>query len=351
MIRRVHRGRSLALALVASALALPAAASAQTPGSIPVILTEVSVSGAVTRDVDVELNKSLNALDCASASEVVLTFRTQDTPAGTTFVDIWRGDAGVDCLPTTARQAGDGRVCEHLAADPMLDATDGNFTITLADLLLNSSACSDGQPDISLNLWVFATGSTESTGEVTTAQYGFTSFGVDPSPPIVPVPKEDALAGDTGVSVGWEDASEALVTTVLYIDTNTGVDCAGGSSLVFAGAEAPVTGDTIVVQETSQGATSKTINPQDIGLMTGESAVVGLSAVDLNDNASVISTTICVTRIETAGFCDLYSADSGESCPDGCSVSAPGAESGAPYPLAAVATLGFVALLRRRRNR
>lgn len=349
MTRRVPRGRLLAL-LVCLAAALPATASAQTQGSVSVVLTQVSVSGTVTRDVDIELNKALNSLDCASSDEVVLTFRTQDTPAGTTFVDLWRADAGVDCLPATARQTGDGRVCTHLTPDPTLDTTDGNFTITLTDLLLDSSACSDGQPDVDLNLWVFATGSTESTGEAVATQYGFATFGIDPTAPTVPIPNTTELSGDTGVSIGWDDAGEAFVTNTLYIDTNVAAGCAGGSSIVVPGAAVPTDTTAITVQTTSQGATGAMVDPEAIGLAVGESAVVGIAAVDINDNASVISATVCVTRIETAGFCDLYNASATDECPKSCSVSAPGAGGASPSPFAAFAAIGFLALLRRRRN-
>ena len=338
--------------LVASlllALALPSAASAQTQGDVVVTLVEVLQGETVIREDEEDLNRSLGATECADMENVTLRFRAQPVTAGTMFVDVWVGSSSQDCFTADARSTGDMRVCTHLMPDPMLDSDDGIFNITLAELLQDSSACNDGQPDVELNLWVFATGDTETTGEVSPGGYGFTTFGVDPTPPPVPSPSASSATGDTGIPVRWGDVGEANTEYFVYVDTNTDAGCAAGSAVLVPGElppELPI--DGVSRQRTGIDDTSANLNGESLGLAFGESALVGVVAVDQADNESALSSLVCITRVESLGFCGVYEGMGEESCPSGCSAGRGGRDGAGLAAL--LSSMGLLVMARRRRR-
>jgi len=335
----------LLLAVFVLELAPRPAAAQLTSGNIALSMYQVTEGGVVTRTTATELGKALNAAQCADAANVDVGFTTTNAPSGILFVDLWVGTPSEDCSTAVSRVPGDMRICTHLTPDPTLDATDGSFTVSLADLIAGSTACTTGGSEVSLNLWALATGETETTGTITADQFGYIQFSVDPTAPAAPVPNQTTASGDTGISITWPAAAETDVTYRAYVDSASG-SCETGT--LTAGAAAPVGDPTIPSQSTGSDASGITLSAADFGLEDGQSALVAITSVDANDNESVLSQTVCVTRVPSAGFCDVYAADSGEPCPQGCAVSQPGA-GGSPLPL--LPLLALVLGLARRRSR
>jgi len=324
---------------------LPHAAHAQlTNGSIGLTLFQVSEDGAVTRTTDTDLGKALNGAQCANAANVMLSFTTTNVPASILFLDLWVGTPSEDCAATASRTPGDTRICTHLTSAPVIDATDGSFVVSLADLVTDSTACNVGGSEVALDLWALATGESETTGDISTTQYGYVEFAVDPTAPAAPVPNETTSSGDTGISISWPAVGETDVTYRAYIDAGAG-SCE--ASTLTAGSAAPVDDPTYSSRRTGSDARGISLSGADLGLADGQSALVAITAVDANDNESVLSETVCITRVPTAGFCDVYSADTGEPCPQGCSVSRrPG-----DMPSTLWLGLGMSFVLLRRRSR
>ncbi|NOY92179.1 MAG: hypothetical protein GXP55_13365 [Deltaproteobacteria bacterium] len=340
--------RTVPSLLMAVALGLaPRPAAAQfTSGNITLTLFQVMEDGVVTRTSDTDLGKALNGIQCDNAANVMLNFTTNNVPSAILFLDLWVGTPSEDCSVTESRTPGDRRICSHLPQDPVIDATDGSFSVSLADLIAGSTACDTGGSEVSLFLWALATGESETTGDITTAQYGFVQFAVDPTPPAAPVPNETASSGDTAISITWPAVGEIDVTYRAYVDTASG-SCE--ATTLVAGAPAPVDVTGIISRRTGSDARSISLNGASLGLTDRQSAAVAITAVDANDNESPISQIVCITRVPTAGFCDVYAADTGESCPQGCSVSPPGTS---PSPLPLLVPFALIALgLSRRRSR
>ena len=313
-----------AILVIPAILATPAAVSAQTPGNISINLSEVADGATVLRDAgDEDLNRPFNAAECATSDTVTATFTLQSLPAGTTFVDMWLGSSGQDCSTETARQTGDQRQCTHLSSDPTVQTIDGTIVVSLTELLNPDNSACDSSPaqGETFNLWLFASGATETTAAVTVDQYGFISFTVDASAPTAPVVDGTGnAAGNTGIPVSWEGGSEANLEYNVYVDT-TASGCTGGAFTPGGVASGTPTAEGIT-------GTSYSVDAEAAGLAVGDSALVYVATVDLAENISALSTAVCVTRVETVGFCDAL-ASSGTECTNTCTVR-PGSNGGGP---------------------
>ncbi|MEM6959298.1 MAG: hypothetical protein AAF645_26690, partial [Myxococcota bacterium] len=92
------------------------------------------------------------------------------------------------------------------------------------------------------------------------------------------------------------------------------------------------------VSETNQGADSTSINPSARGIAVGERRAYYIRAIDNLLNPGEVSDEICVERVETVGFCDVFNGpmtgpDGGMvmttgDCAGECSLVAPGAGRG-----------------------
>lgn len=337
--------RALALFMLAF-VAVPSAASAQTPtqGGITIVLQSVSVNGTVVRDTtdDDILVRGYNEDECAAPSTVTSVFRVSNVPAGITFLDAWIGDSTVDCSTTTARQTGDQRQCTHLVgSDPDIDL-DSEITLTLEEMLdPDDSACdvstAAGRTQL---LWLFALGSQETTAAVTNAQYGYVSFTVDPKAPTTPAPNDTMVSGDETITVGWGVGSEQNLRYNVYVDTSVGACTDTGMWMAGDPPPGDPTREELTTNSVGLSATST-------GLAIGQSALVYVTALDRSDNESNLSTAVCITRVETVGFCDALAAG-GEECTNTCAATLPGTRSASGALLLGLAGLALVV---RRRTR
>jgi MYXO-CTERM domain-containing protein len=124
----------------------------------------------------------------------------------------------------------------------------------------------------------------------------------------------------------------------VFVDDTVGT-CTGAGQWM-AGDPAPTTAD----YENSGSSAGVSL----AGLAVGASAMVFVSAVDQSDNASALSEGVCVTKIETVGFCEALEG-SGQPCTNTCVAAPPGSRS----PHAAwwfAVVVGALALRRRSRS-
>ncbi len=316
-------------------------AFAQT-GGITVTLVDIEQDG-VTLQSGPNNPRPYNAAECASQGTVVTTYKLENVPSGITFVDAWLGNATEDCSTADARQSGDARQCTHLAADPDIQSLNGTVTLTLSEMLDPSNDSCESSPSQGeeWRLWFFATGSSETTGAVTADQYGLIEFTVDSAAPAAPaISGGTDLTGDTRVDVSWGTNSEVNTTYNTYVDTSVGTCTDAG--MYAPGDEAPATATRTNI---SGGGTA--VDLESAGLAIGQSALVYVARVDYAENTSVLSEAVCVTRIETVGFCDALSA-SGEECTNSCSA---GGRPARPGFGGWLALLTLTALAYRRRVR
>jgi MYXO-CTERM domain-containing protein len=307
---------ALTAVLATLSLAFPSPAVAQTQGGISITLVSVSQNGTEIRDMgdNTFATRGYNAAECAVSDSITTEFTVTNLPTGTTFVDAWLGNGTQDCSTETARQTGNGRVCVHLEADPTV--TTNSVTLSLTEMLDPDDSACDSTPNTgaTYTLWFFATGSTETTSTVTSAQYGYVSFRMDVVAPAVPTPTATSLSGGESVRISWGAlAAETNPNYRIFID-DTVMTC-DGAGQYMAGDPAPATAD--------QEGTPATQNVSLTGLAEGASAMVFVSAVDQSENESVLSAGVCVTRVPTVGFCEALEG-SGQPCTNSCVAGAPG---------------------------
>lgn len=333
-------------------LALPSAVAAQTPppdGGISVVLQSVSIGGMEVRDLtdeDITL-RGYNAEECATSATVESVFRVSDVPANITYLDVWLGDSSTDCAPVTAREgAVADRDCVHLVGvDPTI-TPDSEITLTLTEMLdPDDNACNTstlaGRNQL---LWVFAADSQETTSTVTNAQYGWVAFTVDPKAPNVPTMDDegDELAGNSSIPISWSVGSEANLRYNVYVDTSIGA--CGEAGAFTPGQPPPATATPI---EVTANSTNLSTTAPSVGLELGESALVYVTAFDRSENESNLSGSVCITRVNTVGFCEALD-DSGQPCTNSCAAALPVTRNATGGLLLGLA---FLALVVRRRTR
>jgi hypothetical protein len=340
--------RALALFMLAF-LALPSVAAAQTtlaPGGITIFRERVTLDGDTIRSNadDDFLLRGYNEAECDDAASVATVFRVTNIPSNITLLDAWIGDNTVDCSTTEARQTGMGRTCVHLTGvDPNVIAPAADVTLTLEEMLdpdETRAACNlSTATGVTQRLWFFALGSTETTAAVTAAQYGHIEFTIDPNAPATPAPNQTMVSGDETISVSWDIGAEQNLRYNVYVDTSAGA-CSGGDAGMGMPGNLPPTREGLTTNSVGLSTSS-------LGLTVGQSALVYVSAVDRADNESDPSSAVCITRVETVGFCDALE-DGGEACTNTCAATLPGTRSASGALLFGLAGLALVV---RRRTR
>lgn len=309
-----------ALALLAPVLlSLPSSAAAQTQGEITITMTSVSQGGTQIRSTveDEDFStRGFNADECDIADDITAQFALLNLPTATTFVDAWLGNSSQDCSTADARQTGTQRQCIHLGNPSVASNT---ISVPLSEMLNPDDSACDGTPQngAKFNLWLFATNSTETTGEVDVSQFGYVTFTIDVAAPEVPALDATTLTGGSAVSVSWATpVGEISPQFRVFVDDSV-ADCSAASSLM-PGGEAP--DDS--THQTTDSDYSVTLS----GFAVGREVAVYVASVDQSENVSVLSERVCVTVVQTVGFCEALEA-SGEECTNSCAVGSPGSGS------------------------
>lgn len=338
--------RALALFMLAF-LALPSAASAQTPptqGSITANLISATRGGMAIPNLmnDTLDERGFNAVECAASETVSLEIGLGNLPAGRTFVDAWLGEQGQDCATEASRVNGTERVCVHLGDD--LEIVANQVTINLDAMMDPDDPACDGTAaqGETFRLYLFATGATETTGPVTLADYVYVTFKVDANAPAAPTPASGTRTGDETIPVSWSSPTDqGTLSFNVYVDTSVAT-CTGVGQWE-AGDPAP----TDVEPDGESSGSSAGVDTDGVGLAVGQSALVYVTSVDLAENESVLSSAVCITRMETGGFCDALEAG-GEECTNTCAATLPRTRTAAG---ALWLGLALLALVVRRRTR
>jgi len=305
---------SLLLAL--AAVGAPGPVRAQMTGNIE------SIEG---RAADA-LTLPFSAAECDGNVAVTMRFRMVPDR---NQLDFWRGTGTTDCS-TEAARAPDTRTCTPLTigTDTTISgATEVPLTVTVGEIL--DCTGSDGD----FRVYALAASGAATTEPIPDGEFVYFDLTLKRTGPSAP----SGLTGEDGenvLTVRWTSSESDLREQRIYV--SAGGCPAGGSDGGTAG--------WTLYDTLSGDASSATVDPDSIGLMVGDEAGIGVTSVDQAGNESALST-VCVTRIETTGFCEHRGG-----CPNDCSVGRVGA-GGAPGPSAFVLVLAAgCAILRRRRR-
>ncbi len=346
-----------ALALLALLLA-PGAASAQA-GSLDVRVVRIEGPGGV-RDTNEEVVNGVNAADCAAPEDTEITFQvTQGSP--TNQYDLWVALVN-DCEATSTR-SGTTQTCFDINREISLLETNNTFVLTLDELIVGTEGDFDRNPCEEIwspqggnyFLHVYDSASSSTTGELGSIPRGVASIAFDVKAPNPPEMTSGDVSGEN-VAVSWnagEGDSDAMQYTFEVYDVGScaagGQDGGGGGTPDGGASDGGVSGS--LIRTVSQGTASIRIDTADLGLGMNEGAAIAVLAIDPAGNRSELSSSVCVTNVPSAGFCDVYGEMGGEC--GTCSVAAPGSARGVPVAgLAGLAVaVGLVVDRSRRRQR
>ena len=298
---------TIAITLLASVSVLSAPSTSYAQGDMTIAVS--AVEGRDTPGSDELTITPISSSECTGNIDVTLDLRAIDSSS--TIIDIWRS-TGNDCADETQR-GGDTATCISLS-ETNLDI--GGATELLGNVFTIQSLvpCEDGV----YTLYFLATDSAMTTGAVT--NYGTLDISVDTGGPS---PVTDFVAGDgqNSISLSWGLPTDADVDHLeVFAELGT---CADTELKMYDMMAAPP-GATPINSELTSAQTTYSVDPDDIGMAIGAEAAFGVIAVDTAGNQSLLSVD-CAIRVQTEGFCDVYARDTGQPCPDECSVRAPGA--------------------------
>lgn len=261
-------------------------------------------------------------------------------------LDVWRGAVGSNCNLMTNRTLA-SMPCTHIAYFASLDA-DNTFDLSITEMMKGATACNATDASGSGQTYEFFFIQSESSGNTTTeTPFAKLPVRVDASRPVaVTIPDGRTNLTGESVSVSWTPATGETETIAYRVYTDTAGTCTGdggGTSSTLVPGELPASGLTF---RNAPGASS-TISPETVGSEIGSSVVVAIAAVDVAGNVGKLSPLVCVSFVETEGFCD-----DNEDCSKNCAVRMPGSarDEGVPFALLALASLGVVVHARRRRS-
>jgi len=322
---------SRSLYLSASLLLLfPALAQAQETISV----TLISVEGRSDINADTEFSaQPISSAECLADIDITVDFRSIDNTA--TLIDVWRG-TGNDCSDATQR-SGDTATCTSLSE--LNFNVNGSTDITGQSYSVGSLVpCEDGEHTI----YFLAAESAMFTGDVTS--YGSFTIQVDITPPSAPT-NLSANDGENSITLTWDATADTDVDHFeLYYELG---GCSSSALGMSENSEVPA--GTLTV-DTNVGSSLSTymVTPDDVGLEVGGEITLGLVAVDDAYNRSVLSIA-CATRVTTDGFCDVYAAQTGQSCPQDCTVGAPGLPTSKGGAGLVFLVIAAASIIRRRR--
>lgn len=251
-------------------------------------------------------------------------------------VDLWHdaGQTSAMCQEASPGRlpSADMRTCVHLS---LSDRAVENriFRLPIAELAAGDSESGDGadvctRDRTSYTLYLFDTTADPFTAEVGSTAWGRVAIPIDGTPPPAPEVDTATLSG-ARPPASWTAVTEAgtPASTMRYEIWRT-PDCGAVTDL----------SSSTFVRELAAGVTTTNLDVSDLAL--GDMAGFVVVAVDLADNVSAPSDTICVTNAQTVGFCDVREG----GCPDGCSA-------GATRAGGTAAALVFLSLLFARRRK
>ncbi|MEM1413817.1 MAG: MYXO-CTERM sorting domain-containing protein [Myxococcota bacterium] len=329
--------------LAASALVL-VQASGVSAQVFRVTLTSIDGPGngpdGIRTEAEGRVNQGVNAADCeseASRGATTLTFSIDGT--GNSQLQVWRGAGSLDCSSAENRTGDISNLCDDIGPESVADET---LEITLDELLMGTGSGSDAcetdaaEGDV-LTVYFFDTPNSLGNDDGTT--FVTQQVVVDPTPPIAPTFEQDAVSGNSQVSLSWNDLTDNRIRYQLFADTSLKT-CADSDLLV----PGMVPTGVAALETTEELVASATVNPtSDLRLGVGESTRVYVAGFDNAENVGVLSQGVCVTRVETFAFCDALDDMAREgmdvdTCPDGCDA---GGSGGASMAFALVALFAW----------
>lgn len=287
------------VALAACALGLsPFAVEAQTTctPSFTKVITEFG--GRTTANYS---TLPINIDECID-NPITIDIQFTSLPTSEATLTVWEGS---DCFNSTAR-IGTTKTCDLLTEMDIPTSGSGPLSISMADL-----ACMVGL-DENQTLYFLPLANKDAATEVTNCDT--LTIKIDTVAPAAPTNVQGG-SGESSVNVSWTSAGDDTEEFIIYYDPD---DTTCASPLLVAGSEVDPAGLRSV--RASKGGTSKSITIGSV-LAVGESAAVGVVAVDIAGNESVLSTTACLAKVETTSWLDLHEAQGGKTG-NTCSVAA-----------------------------
>lgn len=270
--------------LVVPWVSLPGAASAQT-----------TTFSAALRNIegrnDTRLTTPLNIRECTEDVEITVRLSAIPTAA---VLDVYYG---VDCQISTNRlSTSTTKQCEPVTSVAITNA--GGFQ----DVTFNISnlKCTETS---TRKLFFLPVASEGAGGDITN---GVTlDVMIDATAPSAPTSVEGG-EGESAIPVSWMFTGTDVNEFIVYWDDD---DTTCASMKLMAGDE----------DLEDLGLRSKTVNQSTRDTLlsnavdVGQSATVGIVAVDLAGNASPLSATACITGVPTTGWLDLHEAQGGKT--------------------------------------
>ncbi len=258
------------------------------------------------------------------------------------YVFLTRGDT--DCLDSNNRSDDGG----DPPCQPVLEGTEtenNQITMDLDDLIDGGLDCgSSSQGGTEYTVYFFTAGDPANDDISNMDEYGSTVITVDVTAPPAPTPKGNSATGNLSgqsFSLSWDDDSENenIDNHNIYVDEGaSGPNCACEVEPCLTAGSTPEDEEVDFTERT----TAKSLSASELGLAQNENVAVFIQAVDEAGNPGPLSARVCLTAVETSGFCDLA------SCPNGCSL---GTQPHGHAPSLFTLSLQGLVVWRRRRRR
>lgn len=360
----------LSALLLALGMALPAlSASAQTTNSFPAINVDVTIDGDQKQPADVLF---INREQCVAMNNSMIQIELQNL--GTThgkpnLLEFWVGPSDRDCHATAGRTWTDSvskvSPCTLIRRIQPVDARRQRASFSARELFSSddsavddpsSSTLPEGLCDRQQVQALYAVPLDQPTDNPTVPQAKGDPIRIQFRVIVNPLPPPPAIvagSGENQVTVRWDMPSGAdqLTDYALYLDPNAIRPAADGdctSELLKPNTRlTPETRDALERRAVNDGR-SLNVKPADFGLEIGEMIPIAVTAIDLAENESNLSSVVCLRRVATQSFIDACEVD--KDCRDSfnsCSLSR-GKSSGLfGFSLGA---LGLALWLRRKRS-
>jgi hypothetical protein len=364
----------LSALLLALGMALPAlSASAQT-NSFPASNVRVTIGGDQKDPPDVLF---INRDQCVAKDNSMIQIELQNL--GTThgkpnILEFWVGPSGTDCHATSGRTWTDSvskiSPCVFIGRIQPVDARNQKASFSARQLFSSRPDTEDdptsatppaGLCDRQQVQALYAVPLDQATENPTVPQAKGEPIRIQFRVIVTPLPPPPAVAAGSGenqVTVRWDMPSGAdqLTDYALYLDPNairpiSDGDCT--SEILKPNTRlTPEARDALERRSITDGR-SYNVKPADFGLEIGEMIPIAVTAIDLAENESNLSSVVCLRRVATQSFIDACESD--PDCRgsfDSCSLSHGKGSgwSGASWSGASLGALGLLLWLRRKRS-
>lgn len=340
---------TLALALLLVSFATTAHAQSYLP-------TLIEIDGKTYNDV---ADPPISKAQCDAQAK--LTFRVTGLPGSSSnpsYLQVWAGSA---CNTDTRRSTDTGKACTLIA-----DMQPQSSAIEVPRF--NIGADKFCETEGNRTLFFLGVNSLDDSLDVGNA-YGVMTLPVDKTSPSAPK-KVTGGSGETEIPIRWKAADEDVDHYVLVWDPAASSDPSGtagtgatdddagaapagpgecSSRVLMAGDELPADPDDLPGDLRGKRIDGKVSSAKISGSTLGSELVaVGVIAVDLAGNPSLVSNIACLSVVPTTGFFDRYRQNGGQ-VEEGCTCSLPGTGANAAnaWPVA----LALFALCARARTR